>query len=100
MGGFHSHAGSPAQVDQHDTAATSARNARYGLVLFIIYSALYLGFMLLSAFWPQALDVTVAGLNVAIIYGVGLILAAFVLALVYSWLCRDALANNAQEESQ
>jgi uncharacterized membrane protein (DUF485 family) len=30
----------------------------------------------------------VAGVNLAIVYGMGLIAAALVLALVYAWLCR------------
>ena len=30
----------------------------------------------------------VAGINLAILYGFGLIVAALVLALLYGWLCR------------
>ncbi len=80
--------GPPAEVEQ-EHEPTSARNARAGLVLFVIYFALYLGFMLLSAFWPEQLDAIVfAGLNLAIVYGIGLIFVAVALALVYSWICR------------
>ena len=67
----------------------AARNARYGMVLFLIYLAIYGGFVSLNAFAPAQMETTPAlGLNLAILYGFGLIIAAMVLALVYSWLCR------------
>lgn len=65
------------------------RNARIGFVLFLVYLVLYGGFVLLNAFWPDVMEVTpVAGINLAILYGFALIVAALVLALVYGWLCR------------
>lgn len=79
--------------------ATIARNARAGLVLFAVYLALYLGFMLLSAFWPAKLDTIVfAGLNLAIVYGFTLIVAALVLALIYSWICRAPSASEREAQ--
>lgn len=73
-----------------------ARNARYGLILFAIYVVLYLGFMLLSVLRPDLMDaeplgegVPGAGVNLAILYGFGLIAAALVLALIYMVLCRE-----------
>jgi uncharacterized membrane protein (DUF485 family) len=77
-----------ADGEPHDPAA-ARRNARYGLVLFAVYLALYGGFVLLNTFAPQALAYAPAGgVNVAVLYGFGLIAAAFALALVYGWLCR------------
>ncbi len=65
------------------------RNARYGFWLFLVYLVLYAGFVLLAAFSPQTMERTpFAGVNLAIWYGFGLIVAALVLALVYGWLCR------------
>jgi uncharacterized membrane protein (DUF485 family) len=64
------------------------RNARMGLVLFAVYLVLYGGFVLLNAFSPETMEATpVAGINVAILYGFGLIIAAFVMALLYGALC-------------
>jgi uncharacterized membrane protein (DUF485 family) len=74
----------------------SARNSRYGLLLFAIYVILYCGFMGLSAFEPQLMSKTpFGGVNLAIIYGFGLIVAALVLALIYVRLCRtrDAMGE-------
>ena len=69
----------------------AARNARAGLWLFGVYLVVYIGFVLLTAFAPQVMQITFAsGLNVAILYGLGLIALALVLALVYAWLCRPA----------
>lgn len=76
----------PTAIDRH--------NARWGLILFAIYVALYLGFMIMAAFWPErmATPTPLAGLNVAIVYGVGLIVAALVLALVYTLVSKSARA--------
>jgi uncharacterized membrane protein (DUF485 family) len=76
--------------DEHPE--TAARNSRYGLVLFAVYLVLYGGFVLLNAFAPEVMDRTpLAGVNLAVLYGFGLIVAALVLALLYGWLCsRDA----------
>lgn len=64
------------------------RNARIGLVLFVFYLLLYGGFVFLNAFSPDLMETTpFGGVNLAIIYGFGLILAAFVLSLVYGFLC-------------
>lgn len=65
------------------------RNAKIGYVLFGIYLLLYGGFVLLNAFAPDAMEQTVGGINLAILYGFGLILAAIVLALLYGVLCKE-----------
>ena len=64
----------------------NSRNSRIGLVLFFLYLLLYGGFVLLNAFSPSTMEATpIAGVNVAILYGFGLIVAAFVMALVYGF---------------
>ena len=66
------------------------RNARIGLVLFGIYVLLYGGFVLLNAFAPETMEVTpLAGVNLAILFGFGLIGAAIVMSVVYGLLCRS-----------
>jgi uncharacterized membrane protein (DUF485 family) len=65
-------------------------NRLLSLSLFAIYLFLYGGFVLLAAFSPQSMEITpLAGVNLAIWYGFGLIVAAFVLALIYGWASRD-----------
>jgi uncharacterized membrane protein (DUF485 family) len=75
------------------------RNARVGLVLFFIYLALYCGFVFLSAFAADVMEKTpIAGVNVAILYGFGLIIAALVLALIYGFLCRGQSAEKEADQ--
>ena len=74
-------------------------NARVGLVLFVIYLILYGGFVFLNAFAAETMEATpLAGVNLAILYGFGLILAALVLALFYGWICRSNKADAARED--
>lgn len=68
--------------DGHDTHTVD-------LVAFLVYCALYAGFMALVAFAPDVLAKRVlGGVNLAVAYGMGLILAAVVLAIVTTWLRR------------
>ena len=84
----------PNGSDEQENAETVRRNTRYGLILFCIYLALYGGFVFLNAFAPKKMEMEMfAGMNLAIVYGFVLILAAFLLALVYGWLCRDDVSN-------
>ncbi len=69
----------------------TTRNARIGMVLFAVYLVLYGGFVLLNTFDPQMMEATpFAGINLAILYGFGLIIAALVMALLYGVLCTAA----------
>ncbi|MEM1227162.1 MAG: DUF485 domain-containing protein [Planctomycetota bacterium] len=66
--------------------------SRLGLGLFAAYSLLYLGFVLINAFKADAMDmVIIAGMNLAIVYGFGLIIVAIVLALIYGLVRRDGV---------
>jgi len=71
------------------------RNAWTGLVLFGFYLILYCGFVLVNAFAPEMMEKTplsgpLSGINLAILYGIGLILVALVLSLLYGFLRRPA----------
>jgi uncharacterized membrane protein (DUF485 family) len=73
---------------------------RLGLALFAIYLVLYGGFVLLAAFSPQWMEITpLAGVNLAIWYGFGLIVAALVLALIYGWASRPNDGGNEKSSS-
>lgn len=63
-------------------------NAQLGVQLFLVYLLLYGGFVLINAFAPSMMEMTpIAGINLAILYGFGLIIAALVMALIYGALC-------------
>lgn len=70
---------------------TMARNASVGMALFVVYVLLYGGFIALAVFFPAAIAAEAwSGVNVAIVYGIGLIGAALGLALIYMAICRKA----------
>jgi uncharacterized membrane protein (DUF485 family) len=78
----------PEQPRAEDHPDLTSLNARSGLMLFAIYSAVYAVFVGLSAFSPDTMGLpTELGANVAILYGFGLIVGAFLVALVYMFLC-------------
>jgi len=77
----------PAVRAAHD--AHVSPNAGLGMGMFLLYLLLYLGFMGIAAFDYELFGiVTVGGVNVAILYGLGLIVAALILALIYMLLCK------------
>ena len=76
-------------------------NARIGLWMFGLYLVFYGGFVLVNAFAPDAMESpAVAGLNLAVSWGFGLILAAVVLALAYGFLCRANAAEDVEGKSK
>jgi uncharacterized membrane protein (DUF485 family) len=82
-------------VREEEQPELVARNTRIGLGLFAIYFALYAGFMGLSTFAPDVMKVRYGGINLSVLYGFGLILAALILAIVYLLLCRRPVAGAA-----
>ena len=77
-----------------------SRANRVGLVLFAVYLALYGGFVALNAFAPAAMEWTpLAGVNLAVLYGFGLIFAAFALALLYGWLAVGPPGGNSADQT-
>jgi uncharacterized membrane protein (DUF485 family) len=63
------------------------RQSRIGFVLFSIYLAIYLGFVGINAFRPELMKSTpLAGVNLAVLYGFGLIIAAIVMAFLYGFV--------------
>jgi len=79
---------SGAQPHLDDHLEVAAANARAGLVLFFVYLAAYAGFISLAMFAPETMAIPVlAGVNLAITYGMGLIAGALIVAAIYMWLC-------------
>jgi uncharacterized membrane protein (DUF485 family) len=78
----------PTAAEARDEAV-ERHNARLGLALFALYLAAYGAYVLVNAFWPALMDTVLwAGLNLAVVSGLALIVGALALALVYAWLCR------------
>ena len=87
----------PPDEREHDDPQTAQRNAHLGMMLFVVYLSIYCGFVLLNAFRLDLMDATpFAGVNLAVLYGLGLILGAFVVSLIYGWLCRTPSSKDKQ----
>ena len=75
-------------------------NTRLGLILFTIYLVLYLGFVLINAVNARLMErIVLAGLNLAIVYGMVLIVFALVLALIYGMMCKREPTEPAKGET-
>jgi uncharacterized membrane protein (DUF485 family) len=72
---------------------SEAFKTKLGLIMFAIYTPLYLAFIFICVFSPAAMATNVGYLNVAIVYGFGLIIIAIIQALIYNRICsrREAL---------
>lgn len=62
---------------------------RLGVRMVIAYSLFYAGFVAINLLSPLLMEKTMfAGLNVATVYGMALIIVALLQALVYDAMCR------------
>lgn len=76
----------PAAKAEKDNA--SEWKAKLGIKLFWLYCLIYAGFVAVAVFSPDTMKKTVlAGTNLAIIYGMGLIVFAIILGLIYNRCC-------------
>lgn len=61
---------------------------RLGAWMFTLYAIIYAGFVVVNLTSPGLMEKTVvAGLNLAVVYGFGLIVFALILALIYNRAC-------------
>ncbi len=66
----------------------SAYKQRLGGWMFLIYAAVYGAFVAINVARPLAMEQTIVfGLNLAVVYGFGLIIFALILALIYNQAC-------------
>jgi uncharacterized membrane protein (DUF485 family) len=56
--------------------------------MFLLYALVYAGFVIINLVRPGAMEIVLfGGLNLAVVYGFGLIVFALILALIYSRAC-------------
>ena len=64
------------------------KKAKLGVVMFIAYLVVYSGFVVIGTLWPRLLGVeSLFGQNLAVVYGMGLIILAAVMGLIYNYFC-------------
>ena len=78
----------------HEPAANSGPDyvsdykMRVGMYMFLLYALVYAGFVVINIYNPLLMEkIPFFGLNLAVVYGFGLIIFAFVLALIYNGMC-------------
>ena len=85
----------PASTTEEDHAIPY--KTRLGVQMFIFYALIYAGFVIINITNPVLMEKTIIfGLNLAVVYGFGLIILSLVMALIYNALCIKAekAANN------
>jgi uncharacterized membrane protein (DUF485 family) len=56
--------------------------------MFVVYCLIYGGFVAINILSPALMETEiVAGLNLAVVYGFGLIVVALIMSLIYNRLC-------------
>lgn len=64
--------------------------ARIGSILFIVYGLVYAGFVIINTISPKSMGETIVlDLNLAVVYGFGLIILAIVMGLIYNVICTN-----------
>lgn len=77
----------------------SGKKAKLGVILFIIYAAIYAAFVLIGLLYTDLLSTEIIfGLNLAVVYGIGLILLAMVMGFFYSLIC-TGMENKMNKEA-
>jgi len=88
----------PAAMLKEDKS--SGRKARLGVWMFILYSIVYAGFVAIGVINYELMGKIVLGeQNLAVVYGIGLILFAIILGLIYNWRCTK-FENEMNKEEQ
>jgi uncharacterized membrane protein (DUF485 family) len=75
-------------VEDKTTDNAAPKKAKLGVILFIIYTIIYAGLVIIGLTVPETLGAKVLfGQNLAIVYGFGLILLAIIMGFFYNYFC-------------
>ena len=78
--------------------------SKLGIKLFAVYGLIYIGFVTIITVKPDLMSTKIVlGLNLAVVYGMGLIVLAIIMGLIYNFFCtkkEDELNKPETEESK
>ncbi|MCK5148204.1 DUF485 domain-containing protein [bacterium] len=75
--------------------------SKLGLQLFFVYGFIYAGFVFLNTIKPMLMAKSVFfGLNLAVVFGFGLIILAIIMGLVYNAVCTKKENEFSKTESE
>jgi uncharacterized membrane protein (DUF485 family) len=88
----------PVESENECEDLTLAVRTRMGVRLFLVYATVYGIFVAINLIKPVLMErIVLFGMNLAVTYGIGLIVFAIVLALIYNRRCaqldRETLRN-------
>ena len=62
--------------------------AKLGVYMFLVYVIVYAGFIVINVASPKSMSLILfSGLNIAVVFGFGLIVLAIIMGLIYNYLC-------------
>lgn len=70
------------------TDKAAARKAKLGVKMFLFYTLVYAGFVIIGLTKPELMGAElIGGQNIAIVYGFGLIILAIIMGFIYNYFC-------------
>ena len=67
---------------------------KLGLIMVAFFTIVYFAFIILAVTNPQVMANDVGSLNVAVVYGFGIIILAIIQSLIYNFVCSRHEKNN------
>lgn len=64
-----------------------AKKNKLGVILFLVYMLIYFGFVVIGIVDPQLMGHKLMGQNLSVVYGMGLIVLAIVMGVIYNHFC-------------
>ena len=85
---------------EHGDERSSAYKLRLGVRMFLIYCVVYFGFVVINSVKPTLMGTDIGGLNLAIVYGMGLIALALIMAMIYTNLCSKEEQRHGESDKE
>jgi uncharacterized membrane protein (DUF485 family) len=77
------------EAEKSGSGSSTVYKTRLGIWMFFCYLIIYAAFVAINVGKPLLMERTVCcGLNLATVFGFGLIVLALILALIYDGMCR------------
>ncbi len=74
-------------VTKWNEDGSSEYKAKLGVKMFFVYLTVYSGFIIINTINPKLMGIAILKVNLAVFYGIGLIILALIMALIYNYLC-------------
>lgn len=71
----------------------AGKKSRLSVQMFVVYALVYAGFVIVNTLDPTLMASAIFGQSLAVVYGVGLIIFALILALIY-----NSVSTKAEEQ--